>query len=124
MACSREFVDFVVDQCGRALAVRPRAMFGGYGLYSGDAFFALCDDDRLYLKVDDTTRPAYEAAGMGPFQPPGLGPMRGYHEVPPGVLEDPAALRVWAREAIAVAQRAAARRAPRSAPRAPRGPRS
>lgn len=36
-------------------------MFGGVGLYAGELFFALIDDDILYLKADDTTRAAFEA---------------------------------------------------------------
>lgn len=36
-------------------------MFGGVGLYAGELFFALIDDDILYLKADDATPAAFEA---------------------------------------------------------------
>jgi len=31
-------------------------MFGGVGIYCGDLFFGLIDDDTLYFKVDDSNR--------------------------------------------------------------------
>ncbi len=44
-------------------------MFGGTGRYLQGVFFALIASDMLYFKVDDSNRPDYEAAGMGPFKP-------------------------------------------------------
>jgi DNA transformation protein len=80
-------------------------MFGGLGLYSGDRFFGVVDDDILYFKVDDETRPRYRKRGMRPFEPMGT-PMNGYWQVPAGVIEDVEELESWAREAIEVASRA------------------
>lgn len=80
-------------------------MFGGVGIYSDGTFFALIADDVLYLKVDDATRPAYESRGSRAFNPFGKGTM-GYYELPAEVLEDEEQLRVWTRDAIAVAKRA------------------
>jgi DNA transformation protein len=82
-------------------------MFGGVGIYAGDLFFALLDDDTLYFKVDDATRPAFEDRGMTPFRPYGEGgEVMQYYEVPADVLEDPEALGPWVEAAIAVARRA------------------
>ena len=47
--------------------VRARKMFGGVGIYYNDVFFAILYRGRLYFKVDDANRPAYEAAGTGPL---------------------------------------------------------
>ena len=80
-------------------------MFGGVGLYAEGLFFALIADDVLYLKVDDQTRPAFEALDSQPFQP-GARPMRGYWSAPTEVLDDPDLLAEWARRAIGVAARA------------------
>ena len=42
-------------------------MFGGVGIYSADLFFAIVDEDTLYLKVD--RHPArFRGAGMGSFR--------------------------------------------------------
>ena len=91
-------------------------MFGGVGLYSGDLFFALMDDDTLYFKVDDITRPGFEERGMGPFRPGGEdGEVMQYYEVPADVLEDAEALAPWVADAVGVARRARSRK--RSRPR-------
>ena len=44
-------------------------MFGGLGLYSGEWFFALIDDDVLFFKVDDANREDYVSRGMKAFMP-------------------------------------------------------
>ncbi|KJV11064.1 hypothetical protein VZ95_00860 [Elstera litoralis] len=47
--------------------VRPRAMFGGYGLYLDDQMIALWDAAALYLKTDPLTAPLFAAEGLPPF---------------------------------------------------------
>ena len=66
MAVSREYREFVLEQLGRVVAVTSRSMFGGVGIYGDGLFFALLDNDTLYLKVDDSNRGDFEAAGTGP----------------------------------------------------------
>ena len=107
MAVSAEYRAFVLEQMGRVAPVSARAMFGGVGIYSEGLFFALVDDDATYLKVDDTTRGDFVAAGMGPFRPSGPdgAPMR-YYELPAELLEDAERLRPWLEKAVDVARRA------------------
>jgi len=107
MPVTPSFTAFVIDQLGRAIPrLRARGMFGGVGIYADDLFFALIDDDTLYLKVDDSNRPDFEARGLRPFQPFGeTGEVMQYYEVPSDLLEDPEALRPWAEKSIAVAGR-------------------
>jgi DNA transformation protein len=77
-----------------------RKMFGGAGLYLGGAMFALVDPDaQLHLKVDDTNRARFEAAGSERFR------RMPYYAVPAEVLDDPALLLEWAAESAAVARR-------------------
>jgi DNA transformation protein len=108
MSVSPSFRAFVLEQLARAApAIRARSMFGGVGIYSAELFFALLDDDILYFKVDDITRPRFEANGMAPFRPYGEdGEVMHYYEVPADVLEDPEGLRAWVEAALAVARRA------------------
>ena len=108
MSVSPGFRSFVLDQLGRTTpAIRARSMFGGVGIYAADLFFALLDDDTLYFKVDDVTRPRFEERGMAPFRPFGeAGEVMQYYEVPADVLEDPSELGTWVEAAIAVARRA------------------
>ena len=105
MSSSASFRTFVMDQLGRVVPqVRSRPMFGGFGIYAGDLFFALIADDTLYFKVDDSNRADFEAQGMKAFQPYGEGgEAMGYFQVPPDLLDEPDALRPWAEKAIAVA---------------------
>lgn len=119
MPVSATYKAFVVEQLSRVLPdVRARAMFGGVGVYSGTLFFALMDDDVLYFKVDEVTRPDFAARGMGPFRPFGEGgEVMQYYEVPSDVLEEPDALRTWSEKAVDVARRAKSRRAPKKAVR-------
>jgi DNA transformation protein and related proteins len=69
MPVTPEYREFVLEQLGRVAPVTSRAMFGGVGVYSGGLFFALMAGDTLYLKVDDSNRADFEAAGTGPFRP-------------------------------------------------------
>ena len=106
---SDDYREFVLEQLRRATpaAVTHRAMFGGVGIYADGLFFAILSEDTVYFKVDEVTRPAYEARGAGPFLPYGdpARPVR-YHQLPPEVLEDPAELGPWVDDAVDVARRA------------------
>ncbi|HET6361605.1 MAG TPA: TfoX/Sxy family protein [Gemmatimonadota bacterium] len=104
MAVSPEFRAFVEDQIGRVAPVRSRPMFGGLGLYSADLFFGIVDDDVVYFRVDDATRPRYVKRGMKAFDPMGT-PMNGYWQVPPDVIEDADELASWVQEALEVVER-------------------
>lgn len=58
MASHQDFVDYVTEQLRGAGAIRSRKMFGEYGPYCDDVFFAVICDDQLFIKVT----PAGEAA--------------------------------------------------------------
>ena len=99
------FKAFVLDQLSALPEVRARAMFGGHGLCSGEHFFGILDEGRLFFKTDAQSQADYTARGMGPFTYESKGKVltMSYHEVPPDVLEQPQELAGWARKAIAVA---------------------
>ncbi len=106
MAVSESYRVFVLEQLGRVTPVTGRSMFGGVGIYARGSFFALIAEDRLYFKVDDTTRPEFERLGMEPFQPLGEPNAMGYYEVPSDVVEDAIQLAPWVEKAIDVAAKA------------------
>ena len=110
MAFSEGYRDFVLEQLGRVVPVTAKSMFGGVGLYSEGLFFALIAEDRLYFKVDDSTRPDFERLGREPFRPFGEDQAMGYYEVPADVLEDLEQLGPWTRRAIDVAVKAKRKR--------------
>lgn len=93
------FSQFVREQLSGVPGSEFRRMFGGEGLYFGETFFGILHRGRLYFKTDDASRPDYEAAGMGPFQPNAKQCLSAYREVPAAVLEDAAKLCAWARRA-------------------------
>ena len=99
---NQDFLAFVLDQHSALRRVTSRRMFGGIGLYAGDEFFGLIDEGTLYFYADATTRPRYEARGMGPFEYAPGKVLKSYYQVPVDILEDDAALAEWAREAVEV----------------------
>jgi DNA transformation protein len=108
LASSGGFETFVIDQLSGLGEVLPRKMFGGVGLYCDGLFFALIARDELYLKVDDQTRPFFEAAGSTAFRPYDDRPATmQYYSVPLAVLESAPELVGWARRALGAASRAA-----------------
>jgi DNA transformation protein len=121
MTVSPSFRTFVVDQLSRvAPRVRVKSMFGGVGIYADDLFFALIDDDTVYLKVDDSNRPDFEARGMRPFQPYGEGgEIMQYYELPEEVLEASDDLRPWVEKSVAAARRKKAKASRRAVKKKP-----
>jgi DNA transformation protein len=106
------FVAHCLELLGAAGRARSRRMFGGHGLYVDDVFVAIVVGERLYLKTDPASRPAFAEAGCEPFVYDGGGKAvtLGYWSAPPEAMESPALMLPWARRALqaALAARAAA----------------
>ena len=108
-----EIVDWFLETCAALPAVRARAMFGGHGLYSGEAMFGLEAYGELYLKVDAANKAAFIAAGAEPFvyeTKGGQKSVMSYYCLPAEILEDPSALLPFLRSAHAAALQALDRR--------------
>jgi DNA transformation protein len=118
-----DFVEHVCDLLAPLGEVRPRAMFGGHGIYIDGLFCAIVMTDTLYFKVDDGNRADYEAAGAAPFKPfAGKKMVMSYYEVPARVMDDRRAVVAWGRNAMEAARRGEMRKrtaitAARSPPR-------
>ena len=99
------FKEFVLDQLAALPDLRAKAMFGAHGIYSGEHFFGILDEGRVFFKTDDKTKKDFTGRGMPPFtyEMKGKTMTMGYHEVPPDILEQPHELVLWARKAIAIA---------------------
>jgi DNA transformation protein len=105
VAVSESFLTFVLEQLSGVRHVTHRRMFGGVGLYSGEHFFGILDNNRVYFKVGENNVGDYTRAGMGPFMPyPDQGGTMKYYEVPVSVLEDGDELAKWAKKAIDIAE--------------------
>lgn len=116
-SAAHEYAEYLADILSPLGSIHWRAMFGGYGFYCGDVFFALAADEVLYFKADRESRAQFEAAGLPPFVYYKQGrPMSlSYYQAPELIFEDDEALRLWGGLALA-----AARRAKPSAPKAAR----
>ncbi len=108
MAVTDQYREFALEQLEGLGEITGRRMFGGYGIYCDGLFFALIDNDTLYLKVDDSNRPDFEALGLKPFRPfPDKPTSMQYYPAPPEVLEDRDELHSWAARSVEAARRKA-----------------
>ena len=101
--------EFIEEQLASLGPVTVRRMFGGGGIFLDGLMFGLIIDDRLYFKVDDANRPAFEAEGQQPFayaKSNGRTTVMSFWTAPERLLDEPDDLVAWARGAWAVARRA------------------
>src|SRR5919197_4884612 len=102
------FAQHAVDLLSGVGPVQVRSMFGGYGVSLNGISIGLIAQDRLYLRVDEETRAAFEAAGSAPFVYPSRnGPMtmKNYWALPEEAVDDPDRAERWGRLAVAAAER-------------------
>jgi len=92
------FATELVESFGDLGEVSWKKMFGGAGVFVDGSMFALIDSDaQLHLKVDDSNRAQFEAAGS---EKHGRMP---YYAAPADVLEDESRLLDWARISAEIA---------------------
>ncbi len=126
MALSREFADHLRDLFGALGPVETRRMFGGAGVYLGDAMIALVIDDTLYMKADAELANVYTEAGSTPFSydtRDGVRTIPGLMRLPDSALDDPDEALDWARRSLVPAELAAAKKRAAKARKAARSQR-
>ncbi|MEI9894285.1 MAG: TfoX/Sxy family protein [Chthoniobacter sp.] len=104
-----EFVEYLIEMLQPLGEIRVKSMFGGWGFYADERFFAIVGDDAFYVKVDDVSREEFEARGLQPFRYE-VGKAKAvmdYYEPPPEAMDDRELLCEWARKGIAAAVRKA-----------------
>ena len=104
---SRDYLDYLHDLFSAFAPVTTRAMFGGHGVYRDGVIIAIVIDEAIYLKVDDATRAAFEAAGCAPFvyEAKDKAVPMSYWSVPEDALDSPQEFRPWAQRAWEAALR-------------------
>ncbi len=116
IAKTTQYLDFLLEQFEPLGEIRARAMFGGFGIYCDQVFFAIVGGGSLYLKADDVNRAEFEAQGLQPFRPFETGTMvMQYYQAPAEMFEDPEMLKRWAGGALQAGVRAQAKKKKRSA---------
>jgi DNA transformation protein len=101
--------DFLVDLFSDFGAVTIRPMFSGFGISVDGVNFALALRAGLYFRADEQTIPQFEAEGSKPFQYQTSArtvTVGSYWQLPARLFDDTEELSVWARAALAAAQRA------------------
>lgn len=112
-----DFEEWVREHLAGLGPLEFKRMFGAGAVYSHGLIFALLDDGLIWLKADETTVPALEAAGSRQFTYSGKdGALTGlgYWSLPESAVDDPDEAVRWAREAIDVALRKAAAKTAKS----------
>ena len=66
MASSKDFVQYVAEQCDGAGEIVAKKMFGDYGIYCDGKIFGLICDDRFFLKPTEAVRPLLRNIDMKP----------------------------------------------------------
>lgn len=101
------YVTYVLDLLVPLGAIKIRKMFGGYGIYKDDIFFALIAENILYFKVAESNYSIYESHGSAPFSYERQGKivaLKSYWQVPVDILENREKFLEWALLAIKTAK--------------------
>ena len=110
MALSAEYREFLLDHFSGLGPVDVRRMFGGAGLYLGNACFAIVLGERIMMRGDETLAADFEEAGSEQWvytrEPRGPVSMP-YWSLPDSALDDPDEAVEWARKSMVPAQEAA-----------------
>jgi DNA transformation protein len=112
MSANDDLLEILKEALDRTGTVDGRRMFGGVGVYFDGTFFAIIDDDAIYLKTSDETRESFRAEGSSPFSymtKKGRAELHSYWRLPERLLDETDALRKWARASIAGARQAASK---------------
>jgi DNA transformation protein len=103
--------DHVAELLSGLGPVVSKRMFGGHGVMFDGMMIGVIFGETLYLKVDDLTEPAFEAAGSERFtyamKDGRTGRLR-YWRLPDGAQDDPDEAERWGRLAVEAARRAKA----------------
>ena len=109
--------EFLIDLFADFGPVTIRRMFSGYGISADGTNFALALRAGLYFRADEATIAQYEAEGSKPFQYQTRAKtvtVNSYWQLPARLFDDTEELGVWARAALAAAQRAALKKRPKA----------
>jgi DNA transformation protein len=122
MTKTTAFVEQSIARLAPLGPVHARGMFGGFGVYLDDLMFGLIAWDRLFFKVDATTKPRFAEAGGEPFvyDQAGQSVTMSYWEPPKRAFASTKALLPWAELGLEAARRA--RVAKRAKPRTKAAP--
>jgi len=115
MVASDSFAEFLREQLAPLGRITMRRMFGKTGVFYDGVMFGMVADNTLYFRVDDDNRAVFEEAKSCPplnYEKKGATIDLSFWRVPERLFDEPDELVTWARAALAVAHRVAAKRSP------------
>ena len=113
MVASDGFAEFLREQLSPLGRLTMRRMFGKTGVFCDGLMFGMITDDTLYVRVDDHNKAVFREAEAAPplnYEKQGRAIDLSFWRVPERLLDEPDELILWARAALAAAQRVAAKR--------------
>jgi DNA transformation protein len=119
MVASDSFAEFLREQLAPLGPVTMRRMFGKTGVFCDGVMLGMVRDNTLYFRVDDDNRAAFKEAEAFPplnYAKSGGSIDLSFWHAPERLFDEPDELLIWARAALAAAQRVAAKRE-RTAPK-------
>ena len=111
MVASSGFAEFLREQLSALGGVTMRRMFGKTGVFCDGLMFGMITEDTLYVRVDDHNKAVFKEAEAAPplnYEKQGRTIDLSFWRVPERLLDESDELILWARAALAAAQRIAA----------------
>jgi DNA transformation protein len=119
MVASESFAEFLREQLAPLGPITMRRMFGKTGVFCDGLMFGMVTDNTLYFRVDDDNRAVFKEAETYPplnYSKRGSTIDLSFWRAPERLFDEGDELMVWARAALAAADRVAAKRQ-RAAPK-------
>ena len=113
MVASDSFAEFLCEQLAPLGRITMRGMFGKTGVFCDGLMLGMVRDNTLYFRVDDDNRAAFKEAESFPplnYEKKGGTIDLSFWRAPERLFDEPDELVIWARAALAVARRVAAKR--------------
>ena len=111
MVASDGFAEFLREQLSPLGRLTMRRMFGKTGVFCDGLMFGMITEDTLYVRVDDHNKAVFKEAEAAPplnYEKKGRTIDLSFWRVPERLLDESDELILWARAALAAAQRVAA----------------
>jgi DNA transformation protein len=113
MVVSDSFAEFLREQLAPLGRLTMRRMFGKTGVFCDGVMLGMVRDNTLYFRVDDDNRMAFAEAESFPplnYDKKGSTIDLSFWRAPERLFDEPDELVIWARAALAAAQRSALKR--------------
>lgn len=97
------FIEYLLELLSPLDNIKSKKMFGGYGIYKDNIFFALVSEEILYFKVDDSNIKDFQAYDSKPFSYENKNKKTismSYFQVPVEILENQSELITFANKSI------------------------